>query len=219
MLLASSIGMTFGMWTQYHNLLYSQGKRKHPFFSNGSNRGVRIKPIAVKGRYLSASEHEQYLKTAVLAGLIMTSLFLSIGLGQMGYSHSGQGTGQGRIDERNLANFPPPSTYQQINSTSAYITLINAARDDLTLRLRNPSGSEVNLRVEGCETCRSYGPYETPECGSIGEWKSFTIPPGQYEVLGLFHGAERIKGFRSAWLIASGWEYRQCLYQSTDRSY
>jgi hypothetical protein len=125
---------------------------------------------------------------------------------------SGEGTGYGEVRAENLANFPPPGRYQQIGDSAAVLTMINGSPDALTLKLERSDGERLTLQLPGCNECRAYPKDQMPDCGTVGQWRTFRLPPGQYEVVGTFFGGQRTKGFRSAWVMDSGWEYRDCIY-------
>jgi hypothetical protein len=179
-----------------------------------------------------ASHHSRPTSKAVqlpkpVAYLIVLSL-LSFGLTAKGYSgglgfnfisHSGEGTGYGEVRAENLANFPPPGRYQQVGGGSSVLTMINGSPDTLTLKLERTDGERLTLQLPGCNECRAYPKDQMPGCGTVGQWRTFNLPPGQYEVVGTFFGGQRTKGFRSAWHLSSGWEYRDCIYTLDEPQY
>jgi hypothetical protein len=191
-----------------------------------SGRRPTYQPPASVRSYSAPASHQVRSTSRVVnfpkpvAYFIVLSM-LSFGLTARGYngglgfnftSNSGEGTGYGEVRAENLANFPPPSRYQQVGGSTAVLTMINGSPDALTLKLERSDGERLTLQLPGCGECRAYPKDQMPDCGTVGQWRTFRLPPGQYEVVGTFFGGQRTKGFRSAWTMDTGWEYRDCIY-------
>jgi hypothetical protein len=126
--------------------------------------------------------------------------------------NSGQGTGYGEVDDRNLANFPPPGAYQEVGGTASTVTFINGSPDALNIVLTKDTGERVELKMPACKECTTYSRDNSPPYGAVGTPITFQIPPGVYKARGNFFGTHNTKGFQSDWQLAQGWEYRSCIY-------
>lgn len=130
----------------------------------------------------------------------------------MSFGNSGEGTGYGRVDDRNLANFPPPDLYQEVGGTASAVTFINGSPDALNIVLTKDTGERVELKMPACQECTLYSRDNPPPYGSVGTPITFQIPPGIYKARGDFFGTHNTKSFRSDWQLNQGWEYRGCIY-------
>ena len=130
-----------------------------------------------------------------------------------------QGTGYGEVSSENLMNFSPPGKYQQIGGSQVQLRLVNGSPDALTITGKTEAGQTMRLTFPGCRECRAYDRDELPECGTVGQWQYFTVPPGTYKVTGLFSGTRRTRGFKSQWSLEPGWEYNQCVYTLNEPQY
>lgn len=126
--------------------------------------------------------------------------------------NSGQGTGYGQVDDRNLANFPPPYLYQELGGANSVVTFINGSPDALTIRLVKDTGERLELKMPACRECSTYGEKNAPPYGAVGTPMQFQIPPGRYQATGRFFGSHNTKGFVSDWQLSQGWEYRSVIY-------
>lgn len=121
------------------------------------------------------------------------------------------GSRGGEVSRENLANFPPPSPYQEVSTDGRSPIVIT-----------NGSPEKMRIGIKG--TDQSYA-YEVPPCRDCtytedeslaekfcdrGPQQTLHLPPGNYEVTVGFGGT--IRYFRSGWLISPNWEYRQCIY-------
>ncbi|HEY9877962.1 MAG TPA: hypothetical protein V6D29_05870 [Leptolyngbyaceae cyanobacterium] len=154
-----------------------------------------------------------------IAGTIGT-LFLIGLLNQVPLHDSGQGTGFGSVDDRNLQNFPPPEQYQQIGGNQSAITYLNGSPDTLQITLMDASGERTVLNFPGCPECKTYSRDNTSQCNQLpGVQRTFSLPPGQYQARAIFLGTHNTKGFKSEWVIAPGWDYHQCVVTLNEMTY
>lgn len=154
---------------------------------------------------------------ATAAGITVVSLFFlamsQAHLFQFSFmGHSGEGTGFGRVNERNLANFPPPSIYQEVGGTASMVTFINGSPDALNIVLTKDTGERVELKMPACKECTVYSRDNAPPYGAVGTPITFQIPPGNYKARGDFFGTHNTKSFKSDWQLTPGWEYRGSIY-------
>ncbi|WP_156120010.1 hypothetical protein [Leptolyngbya sp. KIOST-1] len=153
-----------------------------------------------------------------IAGIVAMSTLVATLNGNAQWSqltaigNSGQGTGYGEVDDRNLANFPPPNLYQEVGGTASTVTFINGSPDALTIYLVRDTGERLELKMQACKECSTYSRDNSPPWGAVGTPITFQVPPGRYEATGRFFGTERTKGFRSDWQLSPGWEYRGAIY-------
>lgn len=146
-----------------------------------------------------------FILTSISGGAAQWPLFTTFG-------SSGQGTGFGQVDSRNLANFPPPDPYQEIDGTASMVTFINGSPDALTIILTKDTGERVELKMPACKECTTYSRENSPPYGAVGTPITFQIPPGVYKARGDFFGTHNTKSFQSDWQLNQGWEYRSCIY-------
>lgn len=131
-------------------------------------------------------------------------------------NNSGEGTGYGQVDDRNLANFPPPGPYQEVGGTASAVTFINGSPDALNIVLTKDTGERVELKMPACRDCTVYNRDNSPPYGAVGTPITFQIPPGIYKARGDFFGTHNTKSFKSDWQLTQGWEYRGCIYTTDE---
>jgi len=173
-------------------------------------------PTPIQRRQRLANNQQQSTATA----LMVVTIFVA-GMSSQGYTqwpgftamgNSGEGTGFGQVDARNLANFPPPDAYQEVGGTASMVTFINGSPDALTIVLTKDTGERVELKMPECKECTTYSRDNSPPYGAVGTPITFQIPPGTYKARGSFFGTHNTKGFQSDWQLTQGWEYRSCIY-------
>ncbi|WP_430714124.1 hypothetical protein [Nodosilinea sp. AN01ver1] len=198
----------FWLWARSETLKRQRVKRDKYSFISAPVR-TRAQPINLQSQHAATA----------LGIFFLTSTFLSVSTN--GYTqlpqftalgNSGEGTGFGQVDERNLANFPPPDAYQEVGGTASAVTFINGSPDRLTIILTKDTGERVELKMPACKECTPYSRDNSPPYGAVGTPITFQIPPGSYKARGHFFGTHNTKGFQSDWQLAQGWEYRSVIY-------
>lgn len=160
----------------------------------------------------------QHLTSTVVSVVLTFCYFASISNGYgfwpqiSALGNSGEGTGFGQVDDRNLANFPPPNLYQEVGGTASAVTFINGSPDALNIVLTKDTGERVELKMPACKECTLYSRDNSPPYGSVGTPITFQVPPGIYKARGDFSGTHNTKSFKSDWQLNQGWEYRGCIY-------
>lgn len=117
---------------------------------------------------------------------------------------------------RKLSTFDPPTPYQRIEAAQAAVTISNASPDPLNIEVINTTGERMLLTFPPCPTCPVYAPGTMPpdDCQGAPVPQTYMLSPGSYQAKARFLGTTR--GFSSEWTVSSGWEYRQCVFSTSD---
>jgi hypothetical protein len=199
----------FWLWARGETLKRQKGKvSKYDYYRPKPLR-LRTQPINLQSQHSATALGIFFLASTFLSlttnGYTEFPQFMALG-------NSGEGTGFGQVDDRNLANFPPPDAYQEIGGTASVVTFINGSPDALNIVLTKDTGERVELKMPACEECTTYSRENSPPYGSVGTPITFQIPPGIYKARGDFFGTHNTKSFQSDWQLSQGWEYRSCIY-------
>lgn len=177
-------------------------------------------PTPIQQRKGRSNNQQQATGTAILVATIIVCGALTQSYAQwpglMAFGNSGVGTGYGKVDDRNLANFPAPGAYQEVGGTASAVTFINGSPDALNIVLTKDTGERVELKMPACRDCTVYSRDNSPPYGAVGTPITFQIPPGIYKARGDFFGTHNTKSFKSDWQLNPGWEYRGCIYTTDE---
>jgi hypothetical protein len=104
---------------------------------------------------------------------------------------------------------PPPQSVGSTGGDTATIVIQNDTPERLSLIFSGP-----DVRVETLEPCTecddfSVEPVSCPELGPVG---SYTVTPGDYEVVVRASSDGDVTPFRGSWTIGGGEEYYSCFY-------
>ncbi|MBD2259917.1 hypothetical protein [Pseudanabaena sp. FACHB-2040] len=114
-----------------------------------------------------------------------------------------------------LYDFAPPVAIHQTQDAMASVTLFNGSPEPLEIVLTNGMNEQVLLQFPPCDDCPTYAPGQTPQtCDAKTTQGTYVLDPGEYEVKAVFKG--QTWGFRSRWLLSSGWEHQQCIFSTYD---
>jgi tetratricopeptide (TPR) repeat protein len=107
---------------------------------------------------------------------------------------------------------PPQSVSSGGNGDTAVIVIQNDTPERLSLIF---SGPDVRVEtLEPCTECQNFSvaPTGCPELGPVG---SYTVAPGDYEVVVRASSDGDVTPFRGSWTIGGGEEYYSCFYLVT----
>ncbi|MBD2258880.1 hypothetical protein [Pseudanabaena sp. FACHB-2040] len=112
-----------------------------------------------------------------------------------------------------LYDFPPPNAVYQIQGTTASVTIFNGSPEPLEITLTNGLNERTILRFAPCPNCSTYAPGQGPQdCEAESVPTTYYLNPGEYESKAVFKG--QTWGFRSRWVLSSGWEHKQCVFST-----
>lgn len=105
---------------------------------------------------------------------------------------------------------PAPQSLGGTGTGPAVVIIQNDSPERLSLVF---NGAELRVEtLEPCASCQNYtgdGPDACPEQGPIG---TYTVPPGDYEVVVRSLSDTSVSPFRGNWSLASGDEYYSCFF-------
>lgn len=105
---------------------------------------------------------------------------------------------------------PPPERVGSRSDGSTVVLIRNDSPEPLRIAFSGPTARVEEMPA--CKECQRFTPETAPAaCPAKGPTASYTLQPGQYEVMVKATGRGSVKPFTGSWDLSSG-EYKNCFY-------
>lgn len=122
------------------------------------------------------------------------------------------GLANATVELANAANAPQISQPEAIPGSTvgvATISIQNASPEGIRMTF---VGTETRIeQLDACENCTTYSGDGPEECPSEGTSATYTLQPGEYQVVVESIG-EFVTPYRGTWDLQGGFEYPQCFF-------